>query len=77
MEGKVKFFNEEKGFGFIEPQEGKDVFVHISKVEGNQNLADDQRVSFEVQDGERGPMAVDVKILADEEESEEESSDEE
>ena len=74
MEGKVKFFNEEKGFGFIEPQEGKDVFVHISKIEGNQNLQDDQRVSFEVQDGERGPMAVDVKILADEEES---SSDEE
>jgi CspA family cold shock protein len=72
MEGKVKFFNEEKGFGFIEPQEGKDVFVHISKIEGNQNLQDNQRVSFEVQDGERGPMAVDVKILADEEESSEE-----
>ena len=74
MEGKVKFFNEEKGFGFIEPQEGKDVFVHISKIEGNQNLRDDQRVSFEVQDGERRPMAVDVKVLGDEEES---SSDEE
>jgi CspA family cold shock protein len=75
MEGKVKFFNEEKGFGFIEPQEGKDVFVHISKIEGNQNLQDNQRVSFEVQDGERGPMAVDVKILADEDEDS--SSDEE
>lgn len=74
MEGKVKFFNEEKGFGFIEPQEGKDVFVHISKIEGNQNLRDNQRVSFEVQEGERGPMAVDVKVLADEDE---ESSDEE
>jgi CspA family cold shock protein len=75
MEGKVKFFNEEKGFGFIEPQEGKDVFVHISKIEGNQNLQDNQRVLFEVQDGERGPMAVDVKILADEDEDS--SSDEE
>jgi CspA family cold shock protein len=75
MEGKVKFFNEEKGFGFIEPQEGKDVFVHISKIEGNQNLQDNQKVSFEVQDGERGPMAVDVKILADEDEDS--SSDEE
>jgi len=65
--GTVKWFNTTKGFGFIEPEDGgKDVFVHISAVErsGLTGLADDQKVSFELEDGRDGrQMAADVKLL--------------
>lgn len=61
--GAVKFFNEEKGFGFIKPDNGnKDVFVHITALNGLQSLANDQRVVFEIEDGRRGPQAVNVQI---------------
>ena len=65
--GKVKFFNTQKGFGFIEPEEGgKDAFVHISAVEkaGLNSLVQDQRVSYELQTDQRGKTsAVQIPTL--------------
>jgi cold shock protein len=64
-EGKVKWFNEQKGFGFIEMDEGGDVFVHYSAIEskGFKTLQEGQRVSFEVTQGQKGPAAANVKVL--------------
>lgn len=64
-EGTVKFFNSQKGFGFITPKAGgKDIFVHANKVAGN---ADDLRegtdVEYELADGQKGPEAINVRIL--------------
>ncbi len=62
--GTVKFFNAAKGFGFITPDDGtKDVFVHISAVEGSDlgHLTDGQKVSFDVQQDTRGPKAVNLQ----------------
>ena len=62
--GTVKWFNESKGFGFITPADGsKDVFVHFSAIasEGFRTLADGQQVSFEVENGPKGPQAVNVQ----------------
>ncbi len=66
--GKVKWFNTEKGYGFIQPEEGgKDVFVHISAVErsGLQTLKEDQMVSYELHNDTRRnkTSAVDLKVL--------------
>jgi CspA family cold shock protein len=64
MLGTVKFFNATKGFGFIAPEDGgKDVFVHASVLEaaGMHTLSEGQRVSFDVQPGERGAKAVNLK----------------
>jgi cold shock protein len=65
MEGKVKWFNEKKGFGFIERDDGDDVFVHFSAITGNgfRTLTEGQRVQFEVQKGPKGLQATDVKPL--------------
>jgi CspA family cold shock protein len=63
--GTVKFFNGQKGFGFISPEGGaKDVFVHVSAVEaaGIRNLAEGQKVSFDIQPDARGPKAVNLKL---------------
>jgi CspA family cold shock protein len=64
-EGKVKWFNERKGFGFIETDEGNDVFVHFSAIQdsGFKTLQEGQRVSFDVQQGQKGPEASNVKAL--------------
>jgi CspA family cold shock protein len=64
-EGKVKWFNERKGFGFIETDEGNDVFVHFSAIQdsGFRTLQEGQRVSFEVQQGQKGPAAENVRTL--------------
>ena len=65
MLGKVKWFNAEKGFGFIEREEGNDVFVHFSAIEmdGYKSLAEGAEVEFEVVDGAKGPQAANVKAL--------------
>ena len=60
--GKVKWYNETKGFGFIKSEEGKDVFVHRSGLVSPFNgLSEDQEVEFEIKQGEKGPVAFNVK----------------
>lgn len=65
MLGKVKWFNQEKGFGFIEREDGDDVFVHFSAIqeEGFKSLAEGQEVEFEIVEGPRGPQAANVVKL--------------
>jgi CspA family cold shock protein len=64
-EGTVKWFNDKKGFGFITAEGGKDVFVHHSAIEGAgfKSLSEGDRVSFEIEQGAKGPSAVRVKKL--------------
>ena len=63
--GIVKWFNDKKGFGFIEQENGKDIFVHHSAImmEGFKTLAEGDRVSFDVEETERGPAAKNVQKL--------------
>ena len=65
VEGKVKWFNDEKGFGFIEQDGGKDVFVHFSVIQGSgrKTLKEGQRVTMEVVSGAKGPQAENVTPL--------------
>ncbi len=65
MTGKVKWFNAEKGFGFIEGEDGKDVFVHFSAIamDGYKTLEEGAEVEFDVIEGAKGPQAVDVKTV--------------
>ncbi len=60
--GKVKWFHDAKGYGFIEIDDGKDVFVHYSaiNIEGYKTLAEGQEVEFELTDGDKGPRAANV-----------------
>ncbi|AFU15847.1 MULTISPECIES: cold shock protein CspC [Bacillus] len=65
MQGKVKWFNAEKGFGFIEREDGEDVFVHFSAIQqdGYKSLEEGQQVEFDIVDGARGPQAANVVKL--------------
>jgi len=65
LQGTVKWFNESKGFGFIEQEEGKDVFVHYSAIQGTgfKTLNEGDRVEFEVVDGPKGPAAANVQKM--------------
>ena len=64
-QGTVKWFNGDKGFGFIAQDEGPDVFVHFSEIEGTgfRNLEENQKVVFEVTQGPKGPQATRVRAL--------------
>ncbi len=63
--GSVKWFDEKKGFGFIEREGGSDVFVHFKAIqsEGFKTLSDGQAVEFDVEDGAKGPQAANVIVL--------------
>ena len=64
--GTVKWFNAEKGFGFIAPEDGSaDVFVHYSEIQGNgfRTLEENQQVSFEIGEGQKGPQATNVNAI--------------
>ena len=64
-EGTVKWFSDRKGFGFIERENGEDIFVHFSSIDMNgfKTLTDGEKVSFDVEESERGPVAKNVKKL--------------
>ena len=66
VKGKVKWFNETKGFGFLEQPGGADVFVHFSaiKASGFKTLAEGQEVTFDVEQGQKGPQALNVEPVA-------------
>ena len=65
MNGKVKWFSAEKGYGFITSEDGKDVFAHFSQInnEGFKTLSEGQEVSFELVDGQKGPQAANIEII--------------
>ncbi|PLX91986.1 MAG: cold-shock protein [Desulfuromonas sp.] len=64
-EGTVKWFNDSKGFGFIEQDNGPDVFAHFSAInaEGFKSLAEGERVSFDVVEGQKGPQAANIQKI--------------
>lgn len=64
-QGTVKWFNAEKGFGFISTEEGQDVFAHFSQIQsdGFKSLEDGQKVAFDVEEGQRGPQATNIVKL--------------
>jgi CspA family cold shock protein len=59
--GTVKWFNASRGYGFIQPESGNDVFVHASAIEGDGTLEDGQAVEFDVVQGQKGPQAANVR----------------
>ncbi|MCF2625061.1 cold-shock protein [Fusobacterium perfoetens] len=63
--GTVKWFNAEKGFGFITSEEGKDLFVHFSEIqkEGFKTLEEGEKVTFDVKEGQKGPQAANVVVV--------------
>ncbi len=65
MTGTVKWFNSEKGFGFITTEEGNDVFAHFSQIqkEGYKSLEEGQKVSFEIIEGQKGPQAGNIEVI--------------
>ena len=75
MKGKVKFFNVQKGFGFVAGDDGKEYFVHSTGLSDGVKLFEDDAVEFEVEEGERGPKAVSVRKISDSGSSEDSSDD--
>ena len=65
MTGTVKWFNSEKGFGFITAEDGKDVFAHFSQIKSNgyKSLDEGQKVSFDVGQGQKGPQAENITVI--------------
>lgn len=65
MQGVVKWFSDQKGYGFITKEDGKDIFVHHSAIEGNgyKSLAEGDQVSFSIVQGQKGPAAADVRKI--------------
>ncbi|WDV44303.1 cold-shock protein [Clostridiaceae bacterium M8S5] len=65
MTGTVKWFNSEKGFGFITTEEGNDVFAHFSQInkEGFKTLEEGEKVSFDIVDGPKGPQAENITVI--------------
>ena len=65
MKGTVKWFNEEKGFGFITGEDGKDVFAHFSAISGDgfKSLAEGQKVKFTITQGQKGPQAENIEKI--------------
>jgi CspA family cold shock protein len=64
-EGSVKWFNEKKGYGFIQQENGQDLFVHYTAIQGDgfKTLAEGQKVRFEVEDTPKGPKAKNVQVV--------------
>ena len=65
--GKVKWFNAEKGYGFIKDEEGKDIFVHFSSInsDGYKTLEEGQKVTYDLVESDRGPQAKNVTVVTD------------
>jgi CspA family cold shock protein len=62
--GTVKWFNANKGYGFIQPESGNDVFVHASAIQGDGSLEEGQAVEFDITQGQKGPQAANVRPVA-------------
>lgn len=67
MTGTVKWFNAEKGYGFIKDEEGKDIFVHFSSInsDGYKTLEEEQKVTYDLVESDRGPQAKNVTVVTD------------
>lgn len=67
MTGTVKWFNAEKGYGFIKDEEGKDIFVHFSSInsDGYKTLEEGQKVTYDLVESDRGPQAKNVAVVTD------------
>ncbi|AVQ28165.1 MULTISPECIES: cold-shock protein [Fusobacterium] len=64
MKGTVKWFNQEKGFGFITGEDGKDIFAHFSQIQkdGFKTLNENEEVTYDVIEGQKGPQAANIKV---------------